>query len=247
MELVYFAPSHPGEREALDQDVQMPVKMNPIENATGDAILVGDPRRAFALAQELMEQPRMSHQARGLWGYTGVTAEGSPLTVQSTGVGGPSAIPVIGDLSGQGVRRMIRLGTCLATDPALGAGSVLLVERAVANDGAALALGDGAEFAGPDRHLTAALDGLGRMATVSSHDVVERYEPEALTRRDPGPAIARDLQAAATFAACRRFGVPAAAFLIVAEDRSGRRLDEEELWELFRSTGRQMLGRLALA
>ena len=51
----------------------MPVKMNPIEPAAGDAILVGDPRRAFALAQELTGQPKMSHQARGFWGYKGLT------------------------------------------------------------------------------------------------------------------------------------------------------------------------------
>ena len=43
----------------------MPVKMNPIEPAAGDAILVGDPRRAFALAQEkgLMNRLLTPHQA----------------------------------------------------------------------------------------------------------------------------------------------------------------------------------------
>ena len=94
----------------------MPVKMTPIDSAASDAILVGDPRRAFALAQELTVQPKMSHQARGLWGYTGMTVDGTPLTVQSTGSGGPSAVPVIGDLAAQGTGRMIRLGTCLAID-----------------------------------------------------------------------------------------------------------------------------------
>ena len=109
----------------------MPVKMNPIEPPAADAILVGDPRRAFALAQELTVQPKMSHQARGLWGYSGVSPDGMPLTVQSTGSGGPSAVPVIGDLVEQGVSRVVRLGTCLAIDPSLRAGTVLLVERRV--------------------------------------------------------------------------------------------------------------------
>ena len=40
-----------------------------------DAILVGDPGRALLLAQELLEQPKMSNHARGLWGYSGQTAE----------------------------------------------------------------------------------------------------------------------------------------------------------------------------
>lgn len=221
----------------------MPVRMNPIEPAAGDAILVGDPRRAFTLAQELTAQPRMSHQARGLWGYTGNTVSGQALTVQSTGVGGPSAVPVIGDLADQGVKRMIRLGTCLAIDPELEAGMVLVIERALINDGAARALSGRETFARPDQDLFQSLAGLGRSATISSHDLVSRHEPEG-SRPDPGPAIARDLQTAATFAMCRQAAIPAAALLIVAEDRSGRRLDEENLWELFRSAGKAVTARL---
>ncbi|MCB0860748.1 MAG: hypothetical protein KDB54_08870 [Solirubrobacterales bacterium] len=222
----------------------MPVKMNPIEPAAGDAILVGDPRRAFALAQELTVQPKMSHQSRGLWGYVGITSGGRRLTVQSTGSGGPSAIPVIGDLAAEGVGRMVRLGTCLATDPDLRAGTMILVERAVIADGAGRALSGNDDFASPDRRLHTALDGLGRDGTVSSHDLVERYEPEDRHAPEGGPAIARDLQTAATLAMCRRLDIPAAAMLIVAEDRAGERLGEEDLWELFRSAGRALLSRL---
>jgi len=222
----------------------MPVKMTPLEAAAGDAILVGDPRRAFALAQELTVQPKMSHQARGLWGYGGLTGEGRPLTVQSTGSGGPSAVPVIGDLVEQGIDRIVRLGTCLAIDESLSAGTVLLVERAVIADGTARVLTGGEDFARPDQRLLEAFEGLGTPAVVSSHDVVERYEPRDALRPDSGPAIARDLQTAATLAMCRRLEIPAAALLIVAEDRSGDRVGEEHLWDLFRSAGRAVLSRL---
>lgn len=219
----------------------MPVKMNPIEPAAGDAILVGDPRRAFALAQELMVQPRMSHQARGLWGYLGETADGLPLTVQSTGTGGPSVVPVIGDLVEQGARRLLRLGTCLAISPRLAAGTVILVDRAIPTDGAGRLLSGDQDFLRPDRRLFEMLDGLGLEEAISSHDVVARHEPRG---PDPGPAVARDLQTAAMLAMCRRLDVPAAAILIVAEDRSGHRLDEDELGDLFRSAGRAALSRL---
>ena len=223
----------------------MPVKMNPIEPAAGDAILVGDPRRAFALAQELTGQPKMSHQARGLWGYKGLTDDGLRLTIQSTGVGGPSAVPVIGDLASQGVSRMIRLGTCLAIEPGLAAGTLLLVSRAVVADGTSRVLSAGQDFVRPDQGLLGALGGLGREATISSHDLVQRYEPEGTGRSDPGPALARDLQTAATLAMCRRLEIPAAALLIVAEDTAGNRLDEEAMWDLFRSAGKAVLSRLA--
>ena len=33
----------------------------------------------------------MLNHNRGLWGYSGTAADGAPLTIQSTGMGGPSA------------------------------------------------------------------------------------------------------------------------------------------------------------
>lgn len=225
----------------------MPVEMTPIEVAAGNAILVGDPRRAFALAQELTVQPRMSHQARGLWGYRGTTQGGLDLTVQSTGVGGPSAVPVIGDLIGQGMKLLIRLGTCLALDPDLEAGELVLVEEASARDGASRKLSGDRDFAFPDPALLEALDGLGRRGCVSSHDLVARYEPPEKPGAGPDPAIVRDLQTATTLAMSTRFGLAAAALLIVVEDRSGKRLDEEPLWDLFRKTGLTLLERLPKA
>jgi hypothetical protein len=44
---------------------------------------------------------------------------------------------------------------------------------------------------------------------------------------------------------CRRLEIPAAALLIVAEDTAGNRLDEEAMWDLFRSAGKAVLSRLA--
>lgn len=221
--------------------------MTPIEVAARDAILVGDPRRAFALAQELTVQPRMSHQARGLWGYRGITKDGLDLTVQSTGAGGPSAVPVIGDLIGQGMKRFVRLGTCLALDPALEAGDLILIERAAARDGASRKLSGGRDFVLPDPKLLTAFDGLGRRGCVSSHDLVARYEPPEEPGTQPDRAIVRDLQTAAILAMSMRFRVAAAALLIVVEDGSGKRLGEELLWDLFRATGRAVLERLPKA
>lgn len=224
----------------------MPVKLKPIEPIRGDVILVGDPRRAFALAQELTVQPRMSHQARGLWGYTGETPSGRPLTVQATGSGGPSAVPVIGDLVELGATRLVRLGTCLsAVHPR---GEALLVTAALARDGAGLALlGEAgapaapgsAPAARPDPELLAALAGLGRPATVASHDLVARHD-----RPSREPLEARDLQTAATLALADRLGVPAAALLIVADDGDGGPLDEAGLEERFRPLARAVRDRL---
>ena len=56
----------------------------------------------------------MSNHARGLWGYSGETPAGRGLTIQATGMGGPSAAIVLADLAKLGVRRAIRVGTCTA-------------------------------------------------------------------------------------------------------------------------------------
>jgi purine-nucleoside phosphorylase len=52
----------------------------------------GDPGRALLLAQALLSEPKMFNHNRGLWGYTGpALLDGAPLTIQSTGMGGPAA------------------------------------------------------------------------------------------------------------------------------------------------------------
>src|SRR4051795_3535675 len=94
----------------------MPSRLRPSSSYTADAVLVGDPGRALLLAQELLEEPKMCNHARGLWGYSGRLPSGGELTVQSTGMGGPSAALVLTDLAELGVRRVVRVGSCAAPD-----------------------------------------------------------------------------------------------------------------------------------
>ena len=95
-----------------------------------DAILVGDPGRALALAQVLLGQPKMSNHARGLWGYSGATPEGRGLTMQATGIGGPSAALVLARPRRARGRRAVRVGTCAAIDPELRPGDLVAVHEA---------------------------------------------------------------------------------------------------------------------
>src|SRR5690242_13522283 len=115
----------------------MPSRLRPTAPVAPDAILVGDPGRALLLAQELLEQPRMSNHARGLWGYSGETPAGRGLTIQATGMGGPSAAIVLADLAKLGVRRAIRVGTCTALAEEAEAGDLVLVQEALAGGGSA--------------------------------------------------------------------------------------------------------------
>lgn len=223
----------------------MSVRLNPILPTTRDLILVGDPRRAFSLGQSLTVQPEMSHLSRGLWGYRGVSEGGLDLTVQATGVGGPSAVAVISDMVGLGAKRLVRLGTCTATGPdaaglAIEPGRAFLVSAAHCGDGASRALSGGEDPVRPDPGLFEALREIAEPAEVLSHDLVLRMDDSAgpgggthdHDRPDTGRPVApplRDLQTAATLACAKTLGAECATVLVVAEDRSGRRLEEAEL------------------
>ena len=179
-----------------------------------DTLLPGDPALAMALARHLVDAPVMANHAYGLWGYTGETPAGRELTVQSTGIGGTSAAVVLGELSRSGTRRAIRIGAARALDPALAAGDVLVVEAAVAADGASRALGETGTTT-PDPELSEVLAiACGREArrvTVVSADL-----DLGATPAEADGAAAFDLETAAVLTAARRAGVAAAAALLVS-------------------------------
>jgi uridine phosphorylase len=210
----------------------MPARLRPTADIAADAILVGDPGRALALAQTLLVEPKMSNHARGLWGYTGTTHAGAPLTLQATGIGGPSAALVLADLAELGVRRAIRVGTATGLGPTAQAGELIVVGEAHPHVGDASTLAIDAEASArvavePDpelrRALLAALGDGGREGTVASLDFL--VSPDS----DVSPvADAADMQTAALLAVGPRLAVAIAAVLIVAQSSSGS-LDDEAL------------------
>jgi purine-nucleoside phosphorylase len=194
--------------------------LRPTAPIATDALLPSDPGVAMRLAQALTESPLMANHHHGLWGYSGRTAEGRELTIQSTGIGGPSAAAVLGELAAHGVRRAIRLGTATALDPTL-AGSVVVAGSALARDGTSRAHGAEAQVAA-DAALTAALSAaIGRPpAIVASADLaVAPASAQAEALRDAG-AVAADLESAALLAASRTTGVALAAAVIVCSPQA---------------------------
>lgn len=207
----------------------MPARLRPTAPIAADAILVGDPGRALMLAQELLRRPKMSNHARGLWGYGGTTPGGHELTIQATGMGGPSAAVVLHDLAELGVRRAVRVGTATALG-GLSLGEILVVEAARPFRGSLVLdsrTKEPQDLLRPDPGLTArlreALPG-GRAGTAVSLDRLHRH----LRERDLGADVA-DMQTAALFGAAAELGIAVAALLIVAEREGGGELSDEEL------------------
>lgn len=135
---------------------EAPIHLRPAAELAERVLLPGDPHRALHVAQALLEQPKMFNHHRGLWGYSGTARDGSPLTVQSTGMGGPSAAIIVEELFGLGARTLIRIGTCGALIDGIELGTLIPVESAIAADGTSRALGaDGRVVA--DAAITSAL------------------------------------------------------------------------------------------
>jgi uridine phosphorylase len=215
----------------------VPARLRPTAPIAADAILVGDPGRALLLAQELLAEPKMSNHARGLWGYFGRTPGGAELTIQATGMGGPSAVLVLEDLAELGVRRVVRVGTCVALSPGRDLGDLILVGKAIAAGGSAGPLGVRiGETVLPNaplsERLAAGLGGDDEPAEIVSFDAHPARQRRA-------GAAAADMQTAPLLAAASILGIAAAALLIVNEKAGGEgRADLEALAEAERVAGR---------
>jgi purine-nucleoside phosphorylase len=220
----------------------MPTHLRPTAPIAPDVVLVGDPGRALLLAQELLEEPKMSNHARGLWGYSGETGGGNQLTIQSTGIGGPSATTVLAELSELGVLRAVRVGTCVGVAGRCNPGDLLVVGEAIAAGGSASSFGiSGGALVRPNlglaAHLEEELGSEGEVATVVSFDV------DPSDQAAPRDARAADMQTAPLLAQADSLGIEAAAVLVVAEIGSGgEHLAKEALEE-----GEKRAGRAAAA
>ena len=108
------------------------VRANPGEYADA-CLLPGDPLRAQYIAETFLEDVVQRNSERGMLGYTG-TFRGSPVSVQASGMGCPSAAIVIEELVQLGVQRIMRVGTCGGLQPDLQIGDLIVALSAAAAD-----------------------------------------------------------------------------------------------------------------
>jgi DeoD family purine-nucleoside phosphorylase len=203
-----------------------PIGLQPTAELAERVLLPGDPGRALLLTESLLEGSKMFNHHRGLWGYTGLAPDGAPLTIQSTGIGGPSAAIVISELIDLGARRLIRVGTCGALQTGLQLGDLLIATASIAADGTSRALGAGERVAGSP-HLVAALTAAAeRVDSDPAHAV--HAGPVVSTdvfydRRGLEPAwleagaLAVEMEAATVFALAASREIEAAALLVVSD------------------------------
>ena len=239
--------------------------VHPTTELAERVLLPGDPGRALLLAQALLEQPKMFNHNRGLWGYTGTATDGAPLTIQSTGMGGPSAAIVIEELVQLGARRFVRVGTCGALVGGFALGDVIVAREAVSTDGASRALG-ASERVTANSELTAALEAAAKRelghrpasGAVITTDLF--YDPDG-KHADPGsdldpelgpawaggPILAIEMETATLFRLAELRGVRAGCVLAVSDllGPAHGRIDAEAMEAAAQRIGR--IGAAALA
>jgi DeoD family purine-nucleoside phosphorylase len=216
-------------------------------------LLPGDPGRALMLAESLLDGAKMFNHNRGLWGYTGLAPDGAPLTIQSTGMGGPSAAVVIHELIDLGARRLLRVGTCGALRRGLSLGDLVIVTEAIAADGTSRALG-AADRVPASRELLDAVIGAAEPPfpnedgpVLHSGPIVTTdlfYDGRGLERSwSESGALAVEMEAATLFALAGARGAQAAALLVVSDivlpERT--RIGQEELRAAERRMGEAAL------
>jgi DeoD family purine-nucleoside phosphorylase len=223
------------------------IHLHPTAPLATRVLLPGDPGRALRLAQTLLEDVAMFNHNRGLWGYTGTAPDGEPVTVQSTGMGGPSAAIVIAELADLGASTLLRVGTCGALCNELALGDLVIAGEAIPDDGASRALGAAGPVCASPAILDALLSAAGGL--LSAHRIVSTDlfydEREGRQRRwlDHG-AVAVEMETATLFALASRRGIAAGSLLLVSDVLAPDRIRIAA--DALRA-GEQRLGELALS
>ena len=96
-------------------------------------ILPGDPKRCEKIAKHF-ENARLIADSREYVTYTG-TLEGVPVSVTSTGIGGPSAAIALEELSKVGADTFIRVGTCGGMQTNVCGGDIVIANGAIRMEG----------------------------------------------------------------------------------------------------------------
>lgn len=198
------------------------------------------------IAQAILQDPKMSNHNRGLWGYTGTTAGGQKVTVQSSGIGGPSAAVVVAELIELGVKRIVRVGTCGSISHSLGLGELVVASEAICADGASRALGAGG-LVRADPGIVKSLSESAPAVHVGSVVTTDLfYEPDSQRNRnwsDQG-AVAVEMETATVFTLAQRHSIQAGCLLAVTDllvDGKRKRLGDSEIKALGPTLGLKAL------
>lgn len=186
-------------------------------------LVVGDPGRAEHIAG-LFKDCRPVNSNRGLLGFTGGHGP-KPLSVQTTGIGCPSAAIVVEELIELGVRRIIRIGTCGGIAEHVRAVDCVAALTSAPEDGATRAYLGGEPVApcATFEILQASYEA-ARSAGIKIHygpvasvDVFYNPFPDYVPRLRRKGILAVEMETSLIYYLCNRSRVQTASFLLVSD------------------------------
>jgi len=217
-------------------------------------LLPGDPLRAQFIAEKFLTDAVCHNRVRGALGFTG-THKGVRVSVQSTGMGMPSAAIYIQELLSQyNVRTLIRIGTCGAIRADLRTRDLVLAQAASTDSAMFRQTFNGATFS-----ATASFDLLSRAhalatewgkpvrtGTVLTSDTFYPDESVVTTWWNPWAehgVLAAEMETAALYTLAARRSARALSILTVSDNLvTGEQTTADE-----RQTGFADMALLALA
>ncbi len=199
-------------------------------------LLPGDPGRATRVAERL-EDARRHNEFRGLLGYTG-TYKGTTVSVQTTGMGAPSAAIVVEELALLGAKTVIRIGTCGGTRAEITPTDLIVATAACPLDGTTRQYLGGEPYAPAAtyrvvRTLVEAAERLGvrhHVGPVATEDALYAVTPDWADTWAARGVLAQEMEASAIFTVAALRGLEAGCLLTVSNSASQHeRLPDDEL------------------
>ena len=146
-------------------------------------LLPGDPKRCAKIAK-YFDNPRLVADSREFVTYTG-TLNGVPVSVTSTGIGGPSASIALEELTNCGADTFIRVGTCGGMQEDVCGGDVVIATGAIRMEGTSREYAPIEYPAVPDLGVTNALVDAARDVGVTYHTGVVECKDSFYGQHDP--------------------------------------------------------------
>jgi DeoD family purine-nucleoside phosphorylase len=201
-------------------------------------LIPGDPNRATTIASRFdggLEGTRLVNENRLLLGYSG-TVNGRPVSVQTSGMGGPSIGVVTEELIRLGARQLVRVGTSGALRADIVLGDLIIATSATPVDGTVTTFMGGKPYApAADFALTHAIvhaaERLGvphHVGPIATIDAFSHYHPDprfVAPWRDAG-VLAVEMEASVLFYLAAVRGVQAACLGVAVDIDTGEENQE---------------------
>ncbi|MBS3788081.1 MAG: purine-nucleoside phosphorylase [Candidatus Bipolaricaulota bacterium] len=214
----------------------MPIHIKAESSDLADSVLLpGNPERAEYIAEEFLDEPELYNDYRKLLGYTGFF-DGTKVSVQTTGMGVPSANIIMEELNMLRVSRVVRVGTCGALSEGLNLADLVLPQSAAT-------IGTGINKIGEKAILSPASNfSLMRklwksaeknsipihVGQVVTSDYFYEVDSEIIKKLANHGVLAAEMETAGIFNKASKFGIEAASVLTVSdlffeEERASRK------------------------